>query len=284
MKKYRSLSDLILDFRKHNNMSQADLAGILDVDIRSVQRWEQKKSFINADKEKNFVDKLKIPYQVVRNLNSPNPVPVFYDIKTRTYSLSTLMMKPNSADWYKSDLPVEDERIRKLTSDSDIEFVNDVERLNRNPKPVNRELLEQAANSLPELNFILEDETGHYAGHITFLPLKYSSYKKIKNREIDESSLTVVDLDRNLNGTPKVFYFYSIYADTMPNSYYLVNRMLSYFKNKRFEDYIFAGITYKEQQAGYLKELGLKTIWQDKVDENVLATLLEGNLDEFLFG
>ena len=284
MKKYYSLSELIRDFRKHNNLSQADLAGVLDVDIRSIQRWEAEDTVIGIDKEKIFVEKLNIPYQVIRNLNTTNPLPVFYDVKTRTYSLSVMMIRPNSAEWYKSDLPSEDDKIRMLANDSDIEFVNDMERLSRNPKPVNPELLKQAAKILPELNIILEDDTGNYAGHVTFLPLKYSSYLKIKNKEINESSLTVFDLDRTLDGSPKVFYFYSIYADTMPNSYYLVNRMLSYFKNKKFEDYIFAGISYKAQQVEYLKELGLRIVRQEEVDKSVTATLLEGNLDEFLFG
>ncbi len=284
MKKYNTLGELLTDYRQHHNMSQLDLAAKIDVDSRTVQRWEKNETLIKPEKEKVFVETLNIPYQVIRNLNAVNPIAVYYDIKHRIYSLSALMIRAENAAWYKSDLPVEDERISHVANDSDTAFITDIQRMNQNKKPIKPELIKEAAKILPELNLILKDKSGFYAGHISVLPLRFSSYQKIYNREMNEGSLRFSDLDYKMDETPLVFYYYSLYADSLPHSYYLINRMLNYFKKKKFKNYIFAGITYREQKVSYLKEIGLREVWEEKISENVRRTFMEGCLDMFLFG
>ncbi len=284
MKKYNTLGELLADYRQHHNMSQLDLAAKIDVDSRTVQRWEKNETLIKPEKEKVFVETLNIPYQVIRNLNAVNPIAVYYDIKHRIYSLSALMIRAENAAWYKSDLPVEDERISHVANDSDTAFITDIQRMNQNKKPIKPELIKEAAKILPELNLILKDKSGFYAGHISVLPLRFSSYQKIYNREMNEGSLRFSDLDYKMDETPLVFYYYSLYADSLPHSYYLINHMLNYFKKKKFKNYIFAGITYREQKVSYLKEIGLREVWEEKISENVRRTFMEGCLDMFLFG
>jgi len=285
MKKYHSFGKLLADYRKFHNLSLIELAAKLDVDVRTVTRWEKDESFIKADKEKDVVEILNIPHQVVRNLNTDYPIPVYYSIKLRTYSLSSLLVKPIGAAWYKSDLPREDELIHLIANDSDVEFVTDIQEMNNNPKPVKAELVKEAAKLLPELNLMLVDQSGYYAGHISVLPLKYSSYKKIRERKMDEGALQCTDLSSNFTKAPLVFYFYSLYADSLENSYHLINRLLSYFKEKKFDDYLFAGITYRENKVDLLREMGIKVIWKDTGEEGseVNCTFMEGDLDMFLF-
>lgn len=285
MKKYSSVSELLIDYRQIHNLSQLDLAGLLDVDIRTVIRWEKNETLIKADKEKDAVVALNIPYQVIRNLNTEHPIPVYCDIRKRMYSHSALMIRADNAAWYKSDLPVEDERISIINEDSDTAFVNDIQRMNQNKKPVKPELIKEAARVLPNLNMVLLDQSDFYAGHVVILPLKFSSYKKIRDREMEEGSLSMADLSFSLSEVPLVFYFYSIYADSTTHSFYLVNRMLAYFKEKKYRNYIFAGITYQKSKIDYFKEIGLQVVWEDKIeasDEGI--TFMEGNLDMFLFG
>ncbi len=238
MKKYYSLGELFKDYRQFKSYSQTELASILDVDVRTIIRWEKNETLINLNLEKEIVELLNIPYQIIRNLNTDNAIPVYFDIKTRTYSLSALMMKAESVSWYNSNLPVEDERIHYLSKDSDIEFVTDIQEMYKNLKPIKPELVRKAAELLPELNLVLHDQSGYYAGHITILPLKYDSYEKIKNRTMNEGSLTLSDFTTQFDETPLVFYFYSLYADTIENSYYLMNRLLSYFREKKFNNCI----------------------------------------------
>lgn len=286
MKAYQSLSELLIDYRQINNITQAELAGTLDVDIRTVMRWENGETMIKAEKERDFVTILKIPHQVIRNLNTDYPIKVYYDIGLRNYSLSAMMIRAENAAWYKSDLPKEDDRIHLIANDSDVEFITDIQEMNNNLKPIKGEVVREASRLLPELNLVLHDQSGYYAGHIAVFPLKYSSYRKIREREIQEGVLTIADLATSPDEDPLVFYFYSLYADSLANAYNLINRLLLFFKEKKFSNYLFAGITFRENKIDYLKQIGLRTIWEDKNEEDGghRSTFMEGDLDMFLFG
>lgn len=286
MKKYDTLGDLLTDYRKYNGLSQADLGELLDVDTRTISRWEKNDTLIKPEKEKEFVEKLLIPYQVIRNLNSDNPIAIYYDLKMRIYSFTAIMKTPLSASWYKTDIPFETDRIKLISNESDIQFVEDIQEMNKNPKPINPALIREAAKILPELNLILQDQSGFYAGHMTILPLKYDAYLKLREQEISEGSLAITDLSSSFIHKPLVFYYYSIYADSLDSTYYLINRLLAYFKEKQFHDYIFSGISYRDKKVKILQEMGLKIIWEQPVEKgsDTMATFLEGNLDMFIFG
>ena len=184
MKKYNSFAELISDYRETNSLTQLDIAGMLNVDVKTIGRWENGLSLIKPDKEDDVVEALFLPHQVIHNLNSEHPISIYYDIESRTYSFSLIGTKIVDSEMFKSDLPVEDERIHNLTDDSDIEFINGVQALRTKSKPLNSKLIKSASNILPDLNLVLFDQAGFYAGHVTFLPLKFSSLEKIKNKEL----------------------------------------------------------------------------------------------------
>jgi len=286
MKKYLNFADLLIDYRILNDLSQLDLASLLDVDVRTVSRWEKSISLVKPDKEKDFVEKLQLPYQLIRNLNAEHPIPVFYNMVIRTYSLSPWMTNIETAEWFKSGLPLDDERIRTISTDTDINFVVDYRNKINKTKPLKTEVIKAAAKYLPEINLILYDHSGFYSGHICVLPLKNSSYLKIKNKEIDETTLCISDLTGNFTENLQIFYFYSIDADSSETTYYMMNRFFAYFKKEQFNNYLFAGITYRENQVELLKEMGLETIWKEvsEREKDYTATMLEGNFDRFLFG
>ena len=83
MKRYYLFSELLIDYRKYYKLSQLDFANKLQVDLRTIQRWEKDLTLISADKEEDFVLETLIPYQLVRNLNAKVPIPTFYDFKHR---------------------------------------------------------------------------------------------------------------------------------------------------------------------------------------------------------
>jgi transcriptional regulator with XRE-family HTH domain len=286
MKKYNTLSELLIDYRNEHLLSQIEFAALVDVDVRTVSRWEKNETLIKPEKEKDFVERLFIPHQVIHNLNSDNPISVYYDMNSRTYSLNAMMATASSADWFTQDLPKEDDRIRFLSKDTDVEFVNDIQEMSNNPKPINPNLIKVAADILPELNLILHDQSDFYAGHITVLPLKFSAYKKIRDRRMKEGSLSLRDLTSTFKKEPLVFYYYSLYADSMPAAYYLMNRLLSYFKEKQFKNYLFAGITFRKNKVELLRQMGLKVIWEEGQGAGTENgyTFLEGDFDMFLFG
>ena len=87
MKKYNSLGQLFIDYRAFNNMSQADFANLVEVDVRTVQRWEKDVTLIKSEKEEDIVMETLLPYQMIRNLNATISIPTYYDFKLRKYSL-----------------------------------------------------------------------------------------------------------------------------------------------------------------------------------------------------
>jgi len=285
MKKYLSLAELLLEYRNYHNLSQLDLAAKLDVDVRTVIRWEKNESLVNQEKEKDFVENLGIPHQVIRNLNTEYPIPIYFDFFRRVYSSSSLSQQVLSTSEFIKDLEIDTDRIHLISSETDIEFVTYIQMLNKNNRPLKAQLILKAAKILPELNLVMYSQSGFCAGHITVLPLKYSSYLKIRNHEILEGSLDFNDLTFDLNNSPQVFYYYSLYADSIDNAYYLLNRIMFHFKKKKYKDYIFAGISYRKPKIELLKELGLNVVWEQSINEagEDLATLMEGNLDHFIF-
>jgi hypothetical protein len=261
------------------------LAAKLDVDVRTVIRWEKNESLVKQEKEKDFVENLGIPHQVIRNLNTEKPIPIYFDFFRRVYSFSFLSQKVLSTSEFIKDLEINTDRIHQISSEKDIEFITYIQKLNNNNRPLKAELILKAAQILPELNLVLYSHSGFCAGHVTILPLKYSTYQKIRNQEMPEGNLDMNDLTFDFTTSPRVFYYYSMYADSADNSYYLLNRIMWHFKKNKYKDYIFAGITYRKLKIELFKELGLKVIWETPISEDseYMATLLEGNLDEYLF-
>ncbi len=51
MKKYLTIGALLIDYRKENQLSQLDLSSEINVDVRTVQRWEKDITLIKPDKE-----------------------------------------------------------------------------------------------------------------------------------------------------------------------------------------------------------------------------------------
>ena len=285
MKKYSTLAELLFDYRNYYRLSQYDFAAKLDVDARTVIRWEKNESLVKQEKEVDFVRILGIPHQVIRNLNTENPIPIYFDFFRRVYSFTRFSQKVLSNSVFILDPEIDTDRIHLISSEKDIEFISYIHKLHKNYSPLKAELLLKAAQIVPELNLVLYSHSGFCAGHISILPLKYSSYLKIRNHEMLERNLDFNDLTFDLNNSPQVFYYYSLYADSVDNSYYLINRVLFHFKNTNYKEYIFAGISRVKQRIDLFKEMGLNVIWEKQMekDGNNKSTLLEGTLDQYLY-
>jgi transcriptional regulator with XRE-family HTH domain len=286
MKKYSSISELLVDYRAYHQLSQIDFAALLDIDARTVLRWEKNESLINQEKEKSIVEILGIPHQVIRNLNTENPIPIYFDLFRRIYSHTRLSQKVLISCELLLDSTIDTDRFHLISKQSDIEFVTYIQKLNKNIRPLKAELIKKAAKILPELNVVLYGQSGFYSGHITVLPLKYDTYLKIRNHEIKEGDLKTNDLEIDLSGNPLVFYYYSVYADSAENYYYILNRLLTFFQRNKFKNYIFAGISYRKPKIEFLLEIGLDNIWEEPIEEGGkdMASFMEGNFDEYLFG
>jgi DNA-binding XRE family transcriptional regulator len=288
MKKYRTLGDLLIDYRSFHSISQSELASQLDVDVRSVIRWEKNETLLSSDKESVMSEMTFIPYQVVRNLNSTTQIPTFYDFDLRKYSLSALSSDLPDANWIKSRINYQTDRIQSVSIARDIKSILCFTELQKNPlKSQNIELITEACKLLPELNMVIHDQSGYYSGHSIYFPLSMETYLKIRNREIQENELESRDLINYKNCDKPVFYCHSITADCNENFFYIIGAVLKFYRDTPNKNYLYALLTSRYDSHLMSDQLGVKTVWKDfeaKEKYHLLDAprLVEGNFNAFL--
>ena len=264
MKKYTSIGQLLKDYRSINKQTRVDLAAAFDVDTRTVSRWEKNETLLKPDKEEEMVDITFIPYQVIRNLNAPVAIPVYYDFDLRKYSISEFSNELPDANWLKSVYNLQTDRIKAISTDEDIEYVVRSSMTQASvSKPITKEIILKATSLLPELNFIIYDTSGYYSGHSIYFPLKRSTYNKIKNREIKEEDITIDDfVDCNSIDNP-VFFSFDISSDCNETLFYVSAALTKFFKSFN-RDYTYASITSRHDNFKINEQLGTTLVWEDK--------------------
>ncbi len=286
MKKYSSLGELLVDYRNQHKISQSEFAAALDVDIRSVQRWERNITLVNPVKEKQLVDITFLPPQLIRNLNAINPIPVYFDFEIRKYSFSELTNELPDIRWIREKTDVIDDGLR-IT-----EFPDDMDTIERYingrysyKHRIKRQVIEQSTKLLPQLNQTLRDHSGYYVGHMVVIPLKYDSYIKIKSKTITNSELRINDLQDHRTSDLPVFYAYSITADSNDKVFSIITALLRFFRSAMDTKYLFASFTHRYDSELSNLETGLMKIWNDESKINNKSyeiKLYEGNFNNFL--
>jgi len=268
MKKYTSLGELLQDYREESVISQADFAANLNVDIRTVQRWENDQTLIKPEKEEDIVCETPLPYQLIRNLNAAVPIATYYDFGIRKYSLTPLTIDLPDATWLKEDLQKFTERIITIRNDSDIDLIlKDIQKHEHPIKSVNKELIRTAIKLLPELNLIILDDSGYYSGHSITFPINDNTFEKLKNREISEEDLNIKDLVHYKQQKEAIFYNYDITADNNDNVIYLAHHYFRFFLKLQKTDYTYCSFSIRNDSFKLNKELGLKLVWEDKKEQ-----------------
>ena len=106
MLKYHTIRELLISYRSYNELIQFDFASMIDVDMRTVQRWEKNHTLIKPEKIKSIVLETLIPYQLLNNLNAEVAIPTYYDFKTRKYSLDKRNKHLSRALWLKDEIEI----------------------------------------------------------------------------------------------------------------------------------------------------------------------------------
>ncbi|MFD1293740.1 helix-turn-helix domain-containing protein [Lutibacter holmesii] len=286
MKRYESIGELLIDYRAINNLSQADFAEKLDVDTRTVQRWEKGQTLIKSDKEEEIVVKTLLPYQLVRNLNAAVVIPTFYDFRIRKYSLSEISNEVPDALWFKRDLGSKNKNIRTIDFSFDNTYLIKYLKFQKEvPKNI-LQAIEKAVGLLPELNFIITDNAGYYSGHSIILPLKEATFIKMKKQELREDQLCESDIVSNTHKETPIFYNYDIAADCNVNLYFMVREMLCFFKKLK-TSYIYGGYVFRHDTFKINEQLGLKVVWEDeaiidKMGIEIFPRFYEGTFVNYL--
>lgn len=174
MKRYNNLGELLIDYRKHRNLSQLDFAAMMDVDSRTVIRWEKNESLIKVEKEKILTEIFKIPHQVIRNLNTDKPISILFDFVRWTYASSSLLAYIKNSKDFEWNIQLETQNIHQLTKNEDFEFIDYIHNNQSNCRPLHLNVIKSAAKLLPELNLVYYGNSGFHAGHTSILPLNMS--------------------------------------------------------------------------------------------------------------
>ena len=287
MKKYTSLGELLTDYRKIKNISQADLAVNLNVDTRTVQRWEKNITLVKADKEDILVQETLLPHQLIRNLNASNPIATSYDFSIRKYSLTKLSNTLPEASWFKTQMEIETKRIRTIDYDKDIDYI--VKHMQFH-KPVSKNIanvIRESIKLLPELNLIIEDDSGYYSGHFLMFPINLNTYEELKEKKIAENELNIDCLINYKTQSKPIFFGFDFTADCNDDIFYLLNQVLRFLRDIPNQNYLFCSIPLRHDNFELNKQVGLRIIWEGQKGKNkygleIAPRFQEGNFNEFL--
>ena len=179
MRRYQDIGELLIDYRKINGMSQSDFANLLDVDVRTIHRWENGSTLIKPEKEGDLVRVTHLPHQLIRNLNASYPIETSYDFSLRKYAMNRLNVKLPSASWFKAHMDQATHRIRKFDHETDIDYLEKYmqfhKRINRNLS----EVIKESSRLLPEMNLIITDDSGYYSGHSLIFPISRCTLSRL---------------------------------------------------------------------------------------------------------
>ncbi len=288
MKQYFSIGELLTDYRSDRDLSQMDLAALINVDARTIQRWEKDITLIKTNKEREIAEVTLLPYQLIRNLNASVPIPTFYDFRIRKYSLTELNNELPDARWLKDRVKEFSKKIRTIDPATDMEILRkDLLFQKNNQEPISRSMLTRAIELLPELNLIIMDDYGNYSGHSIVLPIKSATYEKFKNREITDTDFRTEDLVNYKTQEKSFFFNYDITTDNNDNLFYLAHDILNFFKNIPQDNYEYCAYTMRYDSYKINEQLGLQLLWENVVQRDALGLeyhprLYTGNLKEYL--
>lgn len=286
MKQYFSIGALLIDYRRDRDLSQMDLSSLINVDVRTIQRWEKDITLIKPDKEKEIAEATLLPYQLIRNLNSTVPIPTYYDFRIRKYSLTELNNDLPHALWLKDRVKEFSKKIRTIELTSDIEILRkDLLLQKNNEEPISRNVLSRAIELLPELNLIIMDDFGNYSGHCITLPLSLEAYEQLKNKEITEKDINLSHLVNYKTMDKPNFFNYDITADCNHNIFYLAHAYLSFFRELT-TSYEYCSYTMRYDSYKINEQLGMKLLWENPIQRDGLGLeyhprFYVGNFDNY---
>lgn len=287
MKRYYSIGELLADYRTINNLSQSEFASLMNVDVRTIQRWERNETLLKNEKEEEIVLKTLLPYQLIRNLNGFVAIPTFYDFSVRKYSLTELSNELPEAELLKKKFKQENNNIRKIDPDFDFSYLKKYLGFQKRAPNNIIEAIKKAVELLPELNLIITDDSGYYSGHSIVFPISTKTYQKIKNKEIKEDEITYSDLVDYKKETHPIFYNYDISADCNDNTYFLLHQLLKFFNVHNNLNYTYGTYAIRYDSFKINQQIGLKIIWEDTpIIKNdmikIFPRFYEGNFKKFL--
>ena len=289
MKKYYSFGELLVDYRIYSGLSQAEFASKIDVDIRTVQRWESDQTLIKPEKEEAIIDVTLFPYQLIRNLNASIPIPTYYDFRINKYALTELNEELPKASWFKQQLENSTDRIRAFDYESDYDYIAKYMEFHKELPNNIKEVIRESVKIIPDMNLIITDDSGYYSGHSLIFPINRKTFNNLKSKKILENEITVDDLVNYRTQDLIILYGFDLTADSNDNMFYIVNHLLRFLRDLPNQNYLYCATALRYDTYKLVDKLGLKIVWEEEKEKNNLGLeysrrFQEGDFREFLKG
>lgn len=281
MKKYKSIGQLLKDYRRFHEISQSDFAIQLNADVRTIQRWENEGTLLKDEKVSVLVETTLLPIQLIRNLNINNAIPTYYSFELLRYTLSELTITLPDASWYKKTIKESTDRIRTIDLDQDFEFLASVFKIPKEHQKNIKSVFKEALLHVPEINVIIKNELGFYSGAFVLLPITEEAYTLLRDRKINRNELRVEHICDPDFQDQKIFFEFELIADNNDDGQYLIVGGFRFFDELKDQDYLYCTFDDRPDTAHLSGQTGLEIIWQDTSDDLDLK-FVAGDFKAFL--
>ncbi len=264
IKFYKSLGQLIKDYRKWRKLSQEKLSELIGISFRELQNWEKDRCRAGIENLHDLSEATGIPMQVCIALNAGQPL--FYSLSERRFAYSSAEMIDYPFDMvFKHRTATDDGIIIKpivISNNRQIQSILSCHRdLYGTKNSLGKDVLKASIKAAPDLNIIALDSWGHYVGHYICLPLSIDVYQDIKKHKVLENYLTPDKISDIISQNEGVFFLYSIFAANWNISHLLlIDRAKYYSKINQKEKFLSAAwASTKESKIG-CEKLGMKVV------------------------
>jgi DNA-binding XRE family transcriptional regulator len=226
MKLYKSVGDLLKDYRNWRQWKQHAMAEQLGVDVRTYRKWEG-----NQDSPEDVLavaTRTSVPLEVLVRLS--HQYPTLYSIRTRRYALC-----PFDRDFVNRKVLREQlfdtEEEGDVTTLTDERDMAEILRLDEEIIPygikITGKTIEAATEVLPEVNILAKDPDGLIGGYVICLPLRIRKYRELRFDPLNEEKIGFKDIVQTLsNNKPICLHLYRFFATSPTNAYYLIKRLV----------------------------------------------------------
>jgi len=275
---YSSLGALLKGLRRFHGMTQAEAAEKMEVPSRTWRRWEGG-ALVNQDHRRMLAESHLIPLEVVERLSSG--MTVLFNLRTRRFAYNTF-----ETDFINKKIVREElhddaslSRISAISEDRDIPLIHDYDALiYPTENALKASIITSAQNAVPELNFVINDNLGLYAGHVVCLPLSDDVHEGLRSGDLEEGDLSTWDVaPKRPWKDPPCLHFYSIYAACSGFAYTLLKGLQNGIRTLVVEGQIsknsvVSGYAVTDDGIELCQKIGLSLVFESPEEQEKLGT------------
>lgn len=288
LKRYSNLGTLLSDYRDTLGIKQAVLAAEINVDPKTLSRWENQ----NNPGQENLLrlaQRTLFPFELLVRL--AHGIPTLYNVTSHRMAYSTF-----DTDFINKKL-LRDE-LFDAGADIDIEITHaseslaDVLKHKRHIYSKKRwvadEVLARASTLAATVNLVARGHHGTYVGHLFTLPLKKTAHHELRTQKRHEGDIASADLITPDSPDLGTLHIYSFHASTSHVAYailqHLVRALMLSWEHLVECDCSLTRYPVTEDGLELSTKMGLKQVFADPREHTRFKTEIIPEFREARFG